>query len=241
MSWTEVKIALNSTLGTNEFAPLNRIIEDAQYENYYNTFAANVDMLGDNGGRIIIVPRSSKILEEQYKDVSAFAIILPPELKEIGQLAFLNSFIKTAVIPNNVTDIGMAAFESCSKLINVKIGNGVNLIDQFAFSDCNHLKSIIIPNNVKTLKRSIFLRCSSMEEAVIGNGIIEIPNAIFMDCTSLSKITISSAIQNVGENAFSGCSALSDVYYGGTEEQWRAIDVAAGNDNLLGATIHYNS
>jgi hypothetical protein len=39
---------------------------------------------------------------------------------------------------------------------------------------------------------------------------------------------------------FANCSSLTDVYYTGTEEQWKAILVGAENDSLLNARIHYN-
>ncbi len=43
---------------------------------------------------------------------------------------------------------------------------------------------------------------------------------------------------------FQYCSSLTDVYYTGTEQQWRNIDIDNyGNYNnpLINATIHYNS
>ena len=42
-------------------------------------------------------------------------------------------------------------------------------------------------------------------------------------------------------NEFSGCTALKNVYYGGTQEQWAAIQLGSGNFSALNtATIHYN-
>ena len=35
------------------------------------------------------------------------------------------------------------------------------------------------------------------------------------------------------------CSKLSDVYYYGTEEEWKSITIGMNNDPLLNATIHY--
>ena len=37
------------------------------------------------------------------------------------------------------------------------------------------------------------------------------------------------------------CDNLTEVYYGGTEAQWKQISIASGNDNLLAANIHYGS
>ena len=46
-------------------------------------------------------------------------------------------------IPNNVTEIGYYAFQSCSSLASVTIGNGVTTIGSAAFYDCKNVKQII--------------------------------------------------------------------------------------------------
>ena len=46
-------------------------------------------------------------------------------------------------------------------------------------------------------------------------------------------------ISYIDEIAFY-CDNLSDVYFSGTEEQWKKIKVDSYNEDLLNATIHYN-
>ena len=48
----------------------------------------------------------------------------------------------------------------------------------------------------------------------------------------LQNVQIGSSVTYIGEDAFSGCSYLN-VTYGGTEEQWRNLDIRSGNDALL--------
>lgn len=40
--------------------------------------------------------------------------------------------------------------------------------------------------------------------------------------------------------AFCDCDYLTDVYYMGTEEEWKSIQIYAYNQPLKEATIHYN-
>ena len=40
---------------------------------------------------------------------------------------------------------------------------------------------------------------------------------------------------------FYGCNSLKDVYYSGTQEQWKEISIGSYNGCLTSATIHYGS
>ena len=62
--------------------------------------------------------------------------------------------------------------------------------------------------------------------------------------TKISSVSIPDSVTSIGQYAFYGCSSLKDVYYGGSESQWKQIEIDNtwnNNDPLLGATIHYNS
>ncbi len=53
-------------------------------------------------------------------------------------------------------------------------------------------------------------------------------------------VIIPNTVQIIGENAFGNCAALTDVYFTGTEDEWNAITVAAGNEPLVNATKTYD-
>ena len=95
---------------------------------------------------------------------------------------------KNTVIPNNVTSIGINAFNGCTRLTNVTIPNGVTSIGTGAFYDCSGLTSITIPNNVTSIGINAF------------NG-----------CTRLTNITIPSSVTSIGERAFGGCTSLANI------------------------------
>lgn len=61
---------------------------------------------------------------------------------------------------------------------------------------------------------------------------------------NLISITIPNSIKNIESGAFSKSYPISlkDVYYKGTEEEWKNIIISNDyNDGLFNATIHYNS
>ena len=127
---------------------------------------------------------------------------------------------KTYLIPHSVTSIGGYAFDSCSELT-----------------------SIIIPNSVISIGYSAFGDCSGLTDVTIPDSVTYIGNFAFTCCSGLTNVTISNSVTYIGEWAFDGCIRMADVYYGGTEAQWKTLkgNIDIGNSLLLNATIHYNN
>ena len=147
------------------------------------------------------------------------------------------------IISNSVTRIGDWAFYNCKFLISIVIPNSVTSIGDFAFCDCWGIKSITIPDSVTTVGEDVFNNCAYLVTATLPGGLTHISRYAFSYCTRLTSITIPDSVTTIGFGAFYWCNNLTDVYYGGTEEQWRSISVdntVNGNTSLLNATIHYN-
>ena len=121
-------------------------------------------------------------------------------------------------IPDRVTSIGWGTFSGCSSLTSITIPDGVTSIGDLAFDGCNSLTSITIPNSVTSIGDEAFFLCSS-----------------------LTSITIPDSVTSIEDSAFSGCSSLKDVYYSGTQEQWKKISIGSYNGYLTNAKIHYGS
>ena len=87
---------------------------------------------------------------------------------------------------------------------------------------------------------------TSVTEAVIPNEMLgiavsSIDGSAFYDCTKLTSVTIPGSLTHVYEAAFADCSSLKDVYYSGSESQWKQITIDADNAPLTNATVHYNT
>ena len=59
------------------------------------------------------------------------------------------------------------------------------------------------------------------------------------DAQGITVVVIPDSITSIGKDAFAYCASLTDVYFTGTEAQWAEIAIASGNENLTGATIHF--
>lgn len=81
---------------------------------------------------------------------------------------------------------------------------------------------------------------NQIKKITFTGNITSVGNYAFCECSSLTSITIPNSVTSIGESAFAYCSKITDVYYAGSEAEWKAISVSTGNDFLLNATIHYN-
>ena len=151
------------------------------------------------------------------------------------------SEIQSVVIENGVTSIGNSAFRDFTNLTSVSIPDNVTSIGNSAFYGCSKLTSVDIPVSVTSIGHHAFHNCTYLLRATIPDGVTNIDDYAFAYCIRLTSVNIPNSVTSIGNSAFSNCTNLSNVYYGGTETQWNAINIGTYNDPLTTATIHYNS
>ena len=144
-------------------------------------------------------------------------------------------------IPDCVTSIGERAFYGCSSLTSVTIPDSVTSIGSSAFAGCSSLTSVTIPEDVTSIGSSAFSSCSGLTSVTIPDGITSIGELAFQGCSSLTSVTIPESVTSIGSAAFQVCSRLKHVYYGGSDLQWKEIEIGDYNRELTKATIHYAS
>ena len=169
-------------------------------------------------------------------------LVLPSTLTEIGEQAFRGcSGLESLTIPEKVKTIGSHAFSGCTKLKSVTVPESVTKLGDGAFEGCDALESAVLNCPVSSIESSLFSCCRSLKSIVIPSSAKSIGSSAFRQCYSLKSVKIPVAVKSIGDMAFDACNALTDIYYGGTEKQWNAIDINLDTwYQFHGVKFHYN-
>jgi len=112
------------------------------------------------------------------------------------------------VIPNSVINIESYAFNNCSSLANVVIGEGIRSISANAFNGVTSLTNVLIPNNVTSICDNAFLACG-LTSISLPASIISIGGSAFASYGRLTSIIIPDSVTSIGNSAFSSSGLVS--------------------------------
>ena len=129
----------------------------------------------------------------------------------IGSCSDADVFLPSTHEGKPVKGIWSQAFQNCTNLASVTIGDNVTSIGDYAFSGCSSLTNIVIPNNVTTIGGNSFQNCTNLTSVTIGNGVTSIYGNSFQNCTNLANVTIGDNVTSIEKYTFSGCSSLTNI------------------------------
>lgn len=113
--------------------------------------------------------------------------------------------LSMAYIGNNVTEIGLNAFQQCNQLSYVIFSDNSRLetINDGAFWNCPNLKNIEIPSGVTSIGINAFNNCSTFTSIEIPSGVNSIGNGAFTNCNRITSFTVyASTPPTLGTNVF---------------------------------------
>ena len=130
------------------------------------------------------------------------SVIIPMEVKRIGNGAFKGSIVKSVSFKGNqIKSIDEEAFRDCKNLKSIMLPNGLVQIGDYAFYGCSELRYIRIPKTVIVVGNDIIGNCHS-DIFVLGEKNSEAVNvAENNNCTFHSNISETLAVFEKAENA----------------------------------------
>jgi len=117
-------------------------------------------------------------------------------------VAFPEARSGTYAIPNTVTNINGAAFQSCVHLTSISLDPTIVTIGLNAFAGCNNLNGLVLPDGVKNIGDSAFGNCSGIPNIVIPDSVTNVGAGAFGNCSALTNAVIGRAVLTLGAGAF---------------------------------------
>ena len=128
----------------------------------------------------------------------------------------------------SVTEIGEHAFDGCSGLTSVSIGNSVTTIGEYAFRECSGLKKVEISDleawckisfsnvyaNPIYYSHNLFLNGQEIKNLIIPETIQVLKSRVFYGCSGLTSVVIPNSVTSISSSAFRECSGLTSVSIG---------------------------
>ncbi len=157
----------------------------------------------------------------------------------IGESAFEDTSaedISSIVIPDTVASVGKNAFKNCTG-VSIVIEGALTSLGEGAFLGCEALESVTLGEGLQVIPYEAFAGCISLKEIRLPQGVTLIDENAFEECEALVSVMMYSTVSKVESTAFRFCDKLAVVYYYGTEADFKAIQMASGNDSLDDAKL----
>lgn len=150
-----------------------------------------------------------------------------------------------------LSDIPEVYYGFGKNITAIKLPSTVVKINPTLYGACENIKEIEISkawSNISEITSDMFYGCTSLQKLTLNDNIKSIDEAAFVRCAKLESIIVPQSVTSIGYRAFSYCydengariDSTVNVYYMGTEEEWKSIEIGGGNDRLSEAIIHYN-
>ena len=186
------------------------------------------------------------------KNKAAREYAIPDGVTSVREYAFRNcNNLRKVTIPASITDVSIYTFLDVASITDILVDEGnteLSSIDGVLF---NKGKTILlaypngrtalsyrVPDGVLEIGNTAFWENMYLNSITLPDGLTTIGEKAFINSTDLRSVTIPASVSTIKLAAFCYCENLNIVNYGGTIQQWKAIDIEEHNDPLMTTLIH---
>ncbi len=199
---------------TNYLGSETQIVIPAEYNGAPVTEIDRAFSDNDTVTKITLPDSVTKIGAQAFANTPELAeVVFPNGLKEIGDLAFQSSGIRSATLPATVTSVGAQAFYKAKSLTEFKIAANapVTVLKQSAVGECSALKTVVLSDNLKTIEYGAFAECGELTSIDL-NHVETVFERAFENCTKLAEIDFGDSLKCVKGEAFENAAVASLIF-----------------------------
>lgn len=121
--------------------------------------------------------------------------------KDVDNYVFFNAEkMKKISFGEQITEIGMSAFHTCTALEEIDLSD-ITSIGAQAFYNCAALDDVALNDEIEVIPNNLFAKCTSLENIVLPEGLTEIGRYAFSE-TALTELEIPEAVTKIDDFAF---------------------------------------
>lgn len=183
-------------------------------------------------------------------------IVVEEGITELGVVFHSAAKLKSIELPASLGMVGEGFIWFCDNLKTIGVAQGntaLSVIDNalyqkvssgnvlITYAGGSNTENVIIPNGVTRIGINAFESNRYITSITLPETIESLGNSCFGWCYELKQIYIPDSVNELGYYMFEYSDKLTDIYYGGTEEQWNALNAEEKWNEYDGITVHFNS
>ena len=121
---------------------------------------------------------------------------------------------------------------------HVTVAGEITLLSPYCFSGLLKIESCAINSPVSIIGMGCFQDSRQLVHVDLSQcEITTIPIDTFLGCGALTTVYLPSTLTRIGSYAFFGCNNLTTIFFAGSQDEWNALIVEDGNEQLLNVNV----
>ena len=142
------------------------------------------------------------------------------------------------VLPDNIKEINEGCFFYNERIKKVVLPKSLKQLEKYVFYCCEELEEVVLPDSLLEIKSEAFQSCVSLKNINLPENLYYIGSYAFDECHSINNVKLPKSIKKIERYAFGYCFNLTDLFYDGTINEFKQIDIDKDAFDNANITIH---